>query len=116
MGDWIEKVQDTVRRLTEFFQESWQELKKVHWPSRKETYAATLVVIIVVVLISGYLAVVDWGFTKALKGCGDWPFGFPVLRNNGTSFTPFRDMSRRLRPLWRKESKRSVSKITLVRY
>ena len=32
------------------FKESWQELKKVHWPSRKETYAATLVVIIVVVL------------------------------------------------------------------
>ena len=33
---------------TEFVQESWQELKKVHWPSRKETYAATVVVIIVV--------------------------------------------------------------------
>ena len=54
MGDWIEKVQDGVRHLAEFFQESWQELKKVHWPSRKETYAATLVVIIVVVLISVY--------------------------------------------------------------
>jgi preprotein translocase subunit SecE len=46
MGDWIEKVQDGVRHLTQFFQESWQELKKVHWPSKKETYAATLVVII----------------------------------------------------------------------
>ena len=41
MGDWIQKVQDGVRHTTEFFQESWQELKKVHWPSRKETYAAT---------------------------------------------------------------------------
>ena len=67
MGDWIEKVQDGVRRLTEFFQESWQELKKVHWPSRKETYAATLVVIIVVVLISVYLALVDLGLTKAIQ-------------------------------------------------
>jgi preprotein translocase subunit SecE len=71
MGDWIEKVQDTVRRLTEFFQESWQELKKVHWPSRKETYAATLVVIIVVVLISVYLAVVDLGLTKAIQAIVD---------------------------------------------
>jgi preprotein translocase subunit SecE len=67
MGDWIEKVQDKIRRLIEFFQESWQELKKVHWPSRKETYAATLVVIIVVVLISVYLALVDLGLTKAIQ-------------------------------------------------
>jgi preprotein translocase subunit SecE len=71
MGDWIEKVQGGVRRLTEFFQESWQELKKVHWPSRKETYAATLVVIIVVVLISVYLALVDLGLTKAIQAIVD---------------------------------------------
>ncbi len=71
MGDWIEKVQDGVRRLTEFFRESWQELKKVHWPSRKETYAATLVVIIVVVLISVYLALVDLGLTKAIQAIVD---------------------------------------------
>jgi preprotein translocase subunit SecE len=67
MGDWIERVQESVRRLTEFFQESWQELKKVHWPSTKETYAATLVVIILVLLISVYLAVVDLGLTKAIQ-------------------------------------------------
>jgi preprotein translocase subunit SecE len=71
MGDWIEKVQDSVRRLTEFFQESWQELRKVHWPSRKETYAATLVVIILVVLISVYLAVVDLGLTRAIQAIVD---------------------------------------------
>ncbi len=71
MGDWIEKIQDRVRRLTQFFQESWQELKKVHWPSRKETYAATLVVIIVVVLISVYLALVDLGLTKAIQAIVD---------------------------------------------
>jgi preprotein translocase subunit SecE len=67
MGDWIEKAQDGVRRLSEFFQEAWQELRKVHWPSRKETYAATLVVIIVVVLVSLYLAVIDLGLTKAIQ-------------------------------------------------
>jgi len=67
MGDWIEKVQDGIRRLIEFFQESWQELKKVHWPSRKETYAATLVVIIVVILVSIYLALVDLALTKAIQ-------------------------------------------------
>jgi preprotein translocase subunit SecE len=67
MGEWIQKAQDSVRSLTEFFEESWQELKKVYWPSRKETYAATLVVIILVILISIYLAIVDFGLTKAIE-------------------------------------------------
>ena len=64
-------VQERVRQVTEFFKESWQELKKVHWPSRKETYAATLVVIVVVVLISIFLAVVDLGLTKAIQAIID---------------------------------------------
>jgi preprotein translocase subunit SecE len=67
MGDWIGKLQDAIARLSGFFQEAWQELKKVHWPSRKETYAATLVVIVVVVLISVYLALVDLALTKAIQ-------------------------------------------------
>jgi len=71
MGEWMEKVQESVRRATDFFKESWQELKKVHWPSRKETYAATLVVIIVVVLVSIFLAVVDLGLTKAIQAIID---------------------------------------------
>ena len=71
MGQWMENVQESVRQITEFFKESWQELKKVHWPSRKETYAATLVVIIVVVLISIYLAVVDLGLTKTIQAIID---------------------------------------------
>jgi len=71
MGQWMEKVQESIRQVIEFFKESWQELKKVHWPSRKETYAATLVVIVVVVLISIFLAVVDLGLTKAIQAIID---------------------------------------------
>jgi len=71
MGQWMEKVQESIRQIAEFFKESWQELKKVHWPSRKETYAATLVVIVVVVLISIFLAVVDLGLTKAIQAIID---------------------------------------------
>ena len=67
MGDWIQQIQDGARHAAEFFKESWQELKKVYWPSRKETYAATLVVIIVVVLISVYLAGVDFVLTKGIQ-------------------------------------------------
>ncbi len=67
MGDWIQQLQDKVRQLTEFLQESWQELKKVYWPSRKETYAATGVVIVVVILVSIYLAGIDFILTKAIQ-------------------------------------------------
>jgi preprotein translocase subunit SecE len=67
MGDWIQKLQDGIRQLTEFIEESWQELKKVYWPSRKETYAATGVVIVVVILVSIYLAGVDFVLTKAIQ-------------------------------------------------
>ena len=67
MGDWIQKLQDSVRQLTEFVEESWQELKKVYWPSRKETYAATGVVIVVVILVSIYLAGVDFVLTKTIQ-------------------------------------------------
>lgn len=67
MGDWIQKLQDGVRHGTDFIQEAWQELKKVYWPTRKETYAATTVVIIVVILVSIYLAAVDFVLTKAIQ-------------------------------------------------
>ena len=67
MGDWIQRLQDGFHDGMEFLKEAWQELKKVYWPSRKETYAATLVVIVVVLLISAYLAVVDLALTKAIQ-------------------------------------------------
>ena len=67
MGEWIQKAKDTVGRSVEFFQEAWQELRKVHWPSRKETYVATSVVVIVVVLIALFLALVDFGLTRAIQ-------------------------------------------------
>jgi preprotein translocase subunit SecE len=67
MAEWLQKAQSSVQQATDFFQEAWQELKKVHWPSRKETYAATLVVIVVVILISVYLALVDLALTKTIQ-------------------------------------------------
>jgi preprotein translocase subunit SecE len=63
----MEKVQETLQRAKEFFKEAWQELKKVHWPSRKETYAATAVVIIVVLIMVLYLAVIDYALTRAIE-------------------------------------------------
>lgn len=67
MGEWIEKVQGAFRHAVEFFKEAWQELKKVYWPSRKETYAATSVVLIVVLIMALFLALIDFGLTRAVQ-------------------------------------------------
>ena len=56
----LESLKQPVVRSREFLEESWAELKKVHWPSRKETQAATLVVIIGVTIVAAYLGLVDF--------------------------------------------------------
>ena len=71
MADWIQQLQDALRHTIEFVKESWQELQKVHWPSLKETYAATALVIIVVVLVSLYLAIIDLGLTTMIQAIID---------------------------------------------
>jgi len=63
----MQKVRDALRRLVEFLKEAWQELKKVYWPSRKETYAATLVVIILVLIMAFYLALIDFTLTRVVQ-------------------------------------------------
>ena len=66
----LESLKQPVTRSREFLEECWVELKKVHWPSRKETQAATAVVIIGVVIVAVYLGIVDfvlsWVISKAL--------------------------------------------------
>jgi preprotein translocase subunit SecE len=63
----MQRVQDGTRGAKSFVEEAWVELMKVHWPSRKETYAATVVVIVVVIVIAIYLALVDFGLTKLIE-------------------------------------------------
>jgi len=66
-----ETLMQPVTRSVEFLQECWVELKKVHWPTRKETQAATIVVIIGVTLVAAYLGIVDtvlsWIIRRALS-------------------------------------------------
>ena len=66
-----ESIKQPDTRSVEFLQECWIELKKVHWPSRKETQAATIVVIIGVTIVALYLGLVDfvvsWIIRRALS-------------------------------------------------
>jgi preprotein translocase subunit SecE len=67
----LESLKQPVTRSRDFLEECWAELKKVHWPSRKETQAATLVVIVGVVVVALYLGLVDfvlsWVIRRALS-------------------------------------------------
>ena len=55
----LESFKNPVGRLQTFLAECWAEVKKVHWPTRAETRAATIAVIIGVGLVSLYLGAVD---------------------------------------------------------
>jgi preprotein translocase subunit SecE len=50
-----------------FAKESRQEIRKVVWPSRKETVQVTLVVVAMVVAVALFLWFVDWGLLVAIK-------------------------------------------------
>ena len=62
----VESLKQPVTRSREFLEECWSELKKVHFPIRKETQAATMVVLVGVVIVAFYLGLVDWVLAKAI--------------------------------------------------
>jgi preprotein translocase subunit SecE len=50
-----------------FFSDSWSELKKVKWPSRKELISYTLVVLFTVAFVTLYFYVLDLGISELLR-------------------------------------------------
>ncbi len=65
-GGFKERLDQFVR----FLKSVRTELKRVTWPSVKEVRAATIVVMVTLLVISGYMGVVDWVLTMV--------FGTPV--------------------------------------
>ena len=51
-------------KSVQFLREAKVELKKVSWPSRKETMASTVVVIVLVIIVSAFLGLVDMGLSS----------------------------------------------------
>lgn len=56
-----------INKLTSYIKESIEELKKVTWPTRKETIRLTSVVVVVSAIVSLYLGVLDFIFSQFLK-------------------------------------------------
>jgi preprotein translocase subunit SecE len=54
-------------RLALFYRQIIAELRKVVWPSRNDLTTYTTVVIVFVVVVIGFVSVVDWGFGKLVS-------------------------------------------------
>jgi preprotein translocase SecE subunit len=50
-------------RLSLFLQSVWHELQRVVWPSKSETYALSVVVIVAVLVVAGYMGLLDFIMT-----------------------------------------------------
>lgn len=51
-------------RLPRYIRESLQEIKKVTWPSRKETWKLTFAVIVFTTIFTVFIIIADYGFQK----------------------------------------------------
>ena len=54
-------------KVTEFLQQVKAELQKVTWPTRKETYGSTVVVIVLVLMVAVFLWVVDTALSSMIQ-------------------------------------------------
>jgi preprotein translocase subunit SecE len=71
---------DTVRQATGgrierarlFLSEVRNELKRVTWPSGKEVYATTIVVILTSLFFGLYLWIIDLGVDRLVRGIFSW--------------------------------------------
>jgi preprotein translocase subunit SecE len=61
------KIKRTLDTWVQFLREVKIELKKVVWPSRKQTIGSTVVVLILVMIISLFLGVVDFGLSSIIR-------------------------------------------------
>jgi preprotein translocase subunit SecE len=63
--EFLNKIGDN--RLTRYFKETWYELKKVSWPTRREALNLTLMVIAVTSFLAIVLGLMDWLFKSGLS-------------------------------------------------
>ena len=61
------KVKTLWNNTAQFLREVRVELKKVNWPSRKQTIGSTVVVLILVLIISFFLGAVDIGLAGIIR-------------------------------------------------
>ncbi len=54
--------------LRQYVKEVRQELRKVAWPTRRETVNYSVIVFVALVVMTAFIAAVDWLFSNAVLG------------------------------------------------
>lgn len=60
-------LKEQARSVRQFFSGVWQELKKVHWPTRREVTIYTGVVLVVVAIVMIIIWIADSIFSQILR-------------------------------------------------
>ena len=55
-----------VNRFTKYFREVRAEVRKVTWPSREEVLRLSAIVIVVMILMSAFMAIIDFAFSRLM--------------------------------------------------
>ena len=63
----MEKIKLIMNKAVQFLSQAKAELKKVTWPTRKQTLASTGVVIVIVAIMALYLGIIDLILAKLVK-------------------------------------------------
>ncbi|MDO9567258.1 MAG: preprotein translocase subunit SecE [Candidatus Desulfaltia sp.] len=66
-ASWTKQDNNYLNKGLQFLREVKVELKKVAWPTRKQTLGSTLVVTILVIIIALFLGVVDIGLSALVR-------------------------------------------------
>jgi preprotein translocase subunit SecE len=54
-------------RVTKYLKEVRAEVRKVTWPSRQEVLRLTAIVVVVLIVMSTFMTVVDFGFSRLMQ-------------------------------------------------
>jgi preprotein translocase subunit SecE len=60
-------VKKILGKVLNYFKESWQELSKVVWPTRKQVIEITIAVLIISAVVSVFLGFFDFVLNKGLE-------------------------------------------------
>ncbi len=66
---WLKKPLRLIGRilLPVYLRNSWRELRKVHWPSRRESFRLTFAVLLFALVFGAVIAAVDFGLDKIFR-------------------------------------------------
>lgn len=63
----IKKISSFFKSMAKFLKESYIELKKVTWLSKKEVISSTIVIVVLILLLSIYIGIIDFIIAKIVS-------------------------------------------------